>query len=82
MVKRVATCLRFYVFRERLKDKCTARGVNYKCVNESYTSKMCSVCANEKTDLGKNKIYNCTNCKIIIGRDTNGARNIYCKSEL
>lgn len=82
MVKRVATCLRFYVFRERLKEKCTARGVNYKCVNESYTSKICSICSNEKNDLGKATVYNCVSCKSILGRDINGARNIYCKAEL
>lgn len=80
MAKRVATCLRFYVFRERLKEKCTARGVNYKCVNESYTSKMCSICGNEKNNLGRNEVYNCEKCKTVIGRDTNGARNIYCKA--
>ena len=75
-------CLRsrYYEFKERLKYKCLLNNVNFKLINESYTSKTCSNCGNYKNDLGKAKIYNCTHCNMIIDRDINGSRNIYIKS--
>ena len=79
MTKRIALIMRLYVFRERLKYKCSVKGCNYKMIDERYTSKMCTFCGNIKDNLGTNKIYECTKCNNIIGRDVNGSRNIYMK---
>ena len=63
----------------RLEKRCEVNNINYKMVNEKYTSKMCSNCSNYNEKLGTNKIYNCNNCKNIIDRDINGSRCIYFK---
>lgn len=80
ITKRIISKLKFYKFREKLKYKCSLKKNNYKCVNESYTSRVCSNCGNEKNDLKDNKEYNCEKCKKKICRDINGARNIYIKA--
>ena len=74
-------CLRtrYYEFSERLAYKCKVNSVIFKKINESYTSKTCSKCANYKKDLGRAKYYICDKCDMIIDRDLNGARNIYIK---
>ena len=77
ITKRLAHLMRLYVFECRLKYKCYLTSTKYKKVNEEYTSKICSNCGNVKEDLGKAKIYECKECKITIGRDVNGAKNIY-----
>jgi putative transposase len=56
-----------------------SKGIEYKVVNEAYTSKVCTNCGNYKKDLGSAKVYNCKKCKAIIDRDVNGARNILLK---
>ena len=77
-------CLRtnYYVFSQRLAFKCKERDVTFKLVDERYTSQTCSCCGNINKDLGGSNIYNCKECKTIIDRDINGARNIYIKSLL
>jgi len=67
------------MFRERLKNKCEKHRRIYECVDESYTSRICSNCGTDDDKLGSKKIYNCGNCKESIDRDINGARNIYLK---
>ena len=64
----------------RLQLRCEANNLNYKMINEYYTSKICSNCSNYNENLGSNKIYNCDNCKKIIDRDINGCRCIYFKA--
>jgi putative transposase len=80
MTKRIALSLKFYEFRERLKYKCSIKGIKYGDVNEWMTSKMCSKCGNIKENLGGNEIYRCNKCGICMERDINGARNIYIKA--
>lgn len=46
-----------YIFKQRLIYKCTQYKIGYKEVNEAYTSKFCSNCANYNKYLGSNKIY-------------------------
>ena len=77
-------CLRtrFYDFYLRLKYKCELYKINFKLVDESYTSKCCSYCGNIKDNLGDSKIYICNKCNKILDRDINGARNIYFKNLL
>ena len=77
MTKRIALIMRLYVFKERLKFKCSIKGRNYKLIDEHYTSKMCTFCGNINNELGSSKVYECDKCKTQIGRDVNGARNIY-----
>jgi IS605 OrfB family transposase len=82
-VQKVA-CLRtkYYEFQQRLKYKCDLHKINYKLIDESYTSKYCSKCGYYKNDLTTEKIFICDNCDCIINRDINGARNIYTKNYL
>jgi transposase len=69
--------MRSYVFRERLKYKCSYNNKNLKIINESYTSKTCSTCGNVKNEENKTKIYECKKCNSLMDRDYNGAKNIY-----
>jgi IS605 OrfB family transposase len=80
MTKRIAYKLKFYQFNERLKYKCNLNKINLKQINESYTSKMCSVCGNYNNNLGASKIYDCLNCHVKMDRDINGCRGIFIKS--
>jgi len=66
-------------FRLRLKYKCYITNTRFKLVDEFYTSKTCSYCGLYNNNLGKEKIFNCTNCNKSIDRDINGCRNIYMK---
>jgi putative transposase len=78
--KILASSIRLYEFREKLKYKCYLRGNNYFNIKENYTSKVCSCCGHYKKDLGSNKVYNCKNCNVKMDRDINGCRNILIKS--
>lgn len=79
--KRILLSLGHTIFRTKLASKCEERGVYYEIVDESYTSKTCSMCGNCKNDLGGNKVYKCTNCKVILDRDANACRNILIKNQ-
>ena len=46
ITKRVAMLMKLYVFKERLKFKCSLKECQYKHINEQYTTKMCSYCGN------------------------------------
>jgi len=78
-VKRIATWLGFYKFRQRLEYKCNSYKINYMIIDESYTSKICSKCGEMKEDLGSSKIFSCDNCNVVMDRDINGARGIFIK---
>ena len=79
-MKNVISSLKFFEFRKRLEYKCNATKTNYKCIDEMYTTIMCSICGNIKKDLGGSKTYNCNQCQTVIGRDINSCRCIYIKS--
>lgn len=76
--KRCICSLSHFKFREILEYECLKNNTNLKIVNEAYTTKTCSNC-NCENAVGKNKIYNCKKCKMKIGRDVNGAINIFKK---
>jgi len=80
--KRAVFATQYYTFQQRLAFKCKQYGVTYKLVDESYTSKMCSICGNQKNDLRGSHIYDCKKCLTVLDRDLNGARNIYIKTLL
>ena len=75
-------CLRtkYFLFKTRLKFKCKLNNIYFKYIDESYTSKTCSICSNYYKELEGSKIYYCQKCNNTINRDVNGARNIYIKS--
>lgn len=75
------SCLRmkFYEFRLRLIYKCGIKNINFKLIDEFYTSKTCSMCGNYNNTLKGDIEYNCKKCNIKMHRDINGCRNIYMK---
>lgn len=75
--KEKAKFLGHYTFRMRLKQKAEEYGRNFYEINEYMTSKTCNQCGYIKNDLGASKTYHCNNCKLIIDRDLNAAKNIY-----
>lgn len=79
MTKRIALIMKLGTFRERLKYKCYVNRCNFGLINERHTTQMCSYCGEIKKDVGRAKIYNCNVCGRTIGRDINGARNIFLK---
>jgi putative transposase len=69
-----------YSFRQRLISKAREYPwCNVILTTEEYTSKTCGNCGIVKENLGGNKMFNCSYCKIKIDRDFNGARNILLK---
>jgi IS605 OrfB family transposase len=80
ITKRVALSLRHYEFRNRLKAKCEETGTILIELPEHYTSKTCSKCGTLNETLGASKTFSCDDCKIIIDRDYNAAKNILIKS--
>jgi IS605 OrfB family transposase len=82
IVKRIAYACKFYQFRQRLEHKCKLNGNKYRCMDERFTSKLCSKCGYLDENLGGKKTFKCLKCKAIIDRDLNGCRNIYMKQFL
>jgi len=80
LTKETGKMLSFYTLKEKIKNRCLHKKVNYKEVNEAFTSCICGNCGNCKTNLGCDNVYNCLKCKIKVGRDINGARNILIAS--
>jgi len=80
MNKRISQSISFYQFLLKLEYKCNTRNICLKKIDESYTSKTCSLCGYIKNDLGGNKIYECKKCNSRLDRDYNSCRNILLKS--
>jgi transposase len=72
--------LKHGLFRRRLEQKCAERNVIFKLQNEACTSKTCSSCGWYHHTLYKNKVYECGQCKMVMDRDVNAARNIYMRA--
>ena len=77
-VVRSMLSLRFYEFKERLKQKCNDCGVLYIEQNESYTSKTNSFTGELMTNLGGKEWFMYDGIKV--HRDLNGARNILIRA--
>jgi putative transposase len=71
--------LKHYRFKERLKDKCLQRGCELIICTEEYTSKTCGWCG-KVNNLKNYNVFECSDCKLKIDRDINGARNIFIKN--
>lgn len=71
--------LQHYKFKERLKAKSLEYNSKIRICSEEYTSKTCTRCGIMNEKLGASETFKCSNCKLEIDRDINGARNIYLK---
>jgi IS605 OrfB family transposase len=78
-VKKVASAMSLFKFKQRLQYKCLKNNIGYFEVDEAYTSKTCTKCSSINENLRGQKIFNCPLCKYSINRDINGARNILLK---
>jgi putative transposase len=66
-----------YKFRERLIHKAKEHAwCKVVVTEEPYTSKTCTNCGWVDKKLGSKKDFTCQECRVIIDRDSNGARNI------
>jgi len=77
-VVRSMLSLRFFEFKERLKQKCKECGMLYVEQNESYTSKTNSFTGEVMTNLGGKEWFVYDGIKV--HRDLNGARNILIRA--
>jgi putative transposase len=77
IVKRRLCTLSHYRFRMKLMSMSSKFNSNVKLIDEYMTSKTCCKCKNIKQYLKGDKIYNCSECNLIIDRDINAAINIY-----
>ena len=77
-VVRSMLSLRFFEFKERLKQKCKECGITYIEQNESYTSKTNSFTGELTTNLGSKEWFEYDGIKV--HRDLNGARNILIRA--
>ena len=75
--KAIASC-EFWYFRALLERKCLEYGIELRIADRFYaSSKTCSRCGHEKKDLKlKNRVYECTECGLVIDRDYNAALNL------
>lgn len=78
VVVRSMMSLRFYEFKERLKNKCKERHVLFIEQNESWTSKTNSFNGEVMANLGGREFFNYQGMKI--NRDVNGSRNILLRA--
>ncbi|NER01669.1 MAG: transposase [Okeania sp. SIO3C4] len=69
-----------YKFAQHLIQASNRKGVLVVRCNESYTSKTCSNCGHVHYLLGGSKVFKCPECKAVIPRDINGARNIMIRA--
>ena len=79
LTKQAVMQMNYYIFRKRLEYKCAVNKVEYKEIDEKYTSKMCSKCGWCDEKLGGSKTFTCQVCKLHIDRDVNACRNILIK---
>ena len=71
--------LSHYKFRQILQHKANEYKRSVILCDEAYTSKTCGNCGHIDLKLGSKKVYECKECRVVIDRDINGARNILIK---
>ena len=76
MIKRIGLSMSPYKFRERLKYKCSVRGIGYKEQHEGFTTAVCNRCSEYNDKVGSNIMFECVKCKIVQERDPHGACGI------
>lgn len=67
-------------FSNYVKQKAKTIGINTKLIDESYSSKTCSVCGHVKKNSVQGRNYSCKECQSKIHRDANGSANICSKA--
>lgn len=77
--KRMLCMYSFHSFMVKLKYKCKKNGKKLYVVDESYTSKTCTLCG-QMNDVGGSEVYECKGCGNKVDRDVNGSRNILIKN--
>lgn len=77
--KRMLCMYSFHSFMLKLKYKCKKNGKKLYVVDESYTSKTCTLCG-KINEVGGSEVYKCEGCKNEVDRDVNGSRNILIKN--
>lgn len=70
--------LKHFRFKERLKAKCELTETTLDICTEEYTTQTCGCCG-ERYDVGRDEVYHCTKCGLVIDRDVNAARNMTIK---
>jgi putative transposase len=70
-----------YKFKELLRYKMERSGGRVIDCKEYYTTKTCSCCGRINHNIKAEKTYECVNCKHVLNRDLNAARNIYLMNE-
>ena len=63
----------------KLKYKCEKNKKKLYVVDESYTSKTCTLCG-KINDVKGAEVYKCKECGNEVDRDVNGSRNILIKN--
>ncbi|MCK9358151.1 MAG: transposase, partial [Dehalococcoidia bacterium] len=66
-------------FRDRLLSKAEEFGVRVEIVREDFTSITCGSCGAVNRKLGSAHVFDCPRCGWRIGRDENGARNVFLR---
>ena len=69
-----------YRFRQRLISKAALMDVRIHVRSEEYTSKTCGRCGTIGCGNLNNRSLTCFKCGYVVGRDMNGARNIFLKN--
>lgn len=78
--KRENLALSHGLFRNRLISKAEIRACDLLIPpNEFKTTMTCGFCFTENENVGDSKIFNCPNCGLVAGRDTNASRNIFIR---
>ena len=77
--KRMMCMYSFCSFMTKLKYKCKKENKKMYVVDESYTSKTCTLCG-KINNVGGSEKYKCEGCENEIDRDVNGSRNILIKN--
>jgi len=73
-------CWGHYRFRQRLLHKCRQHGSKVAIVSEAHTTMTCGRCGRMRADVGGSEVFHCQHCGLRIGRDANGARNIFIRN--
>ncbi|QJX74120.1 hypothetical protein F-E9_366 [Faustovirus] len=79
-INRETRCLRHSQFITKLMHLGLVNGCHVIETKEYYTTRTCSGCGKRNENVGSSKIFGCSNCKMVMDRDINGAKNIWLRS--
>jgi transposase len=76
--ERIMLAFNFTLFYKRLEYKCMMNKINFRIVNENYTTKICTSCGHYNETDGRK--YVCNNCNFSTDRDINACKGILIKA--